>query len=52
MLDRIISFANIANDECDYGQALKLGLDLYSHAEVFDNDAMALLAPTYRLLQR
>ena len=52
MLDRIISFANIANDECDYGQALKLGLDLYSHADVFDNDALALLAPTYRLLQR
>ena len=46
-LDRLITFANIANDECDYGQALKLGLDMFTMVEL-DGDTQNLLAPTYR----
>ena len=46
-LDRLITFANIANDECDYGQALKLGLDMFTMVEL-DGDTMNLLVPTYR----
>eukprot|EP00041_Stephanoeca_diplocostata_P025779 m.682800 g.682800 ORF g.682800 m.682800 type:complete len:252 (-) comp22823_c0_seq13:1651-2406(-) len=51
-LDELITYANIANDEGDPGQPLKLGLDLFSFAIEFDNDACNLLAPTYRLLGR
>lgn len=50
-LDRLITFANIANDECDPGQALKLGLDLFTVVEL-DSDTANLLTPTYKLLNR
>lgn len=51
-LDELISFANISNDEGDFGQALELGLDLFSHAAEFKRDACQLLVPTYKLLGR
>lgn len=51
-LDELINYANISNDEADFGQALELGLDLFSHAVEFKSDACQLLAPTYRLLNR
>jgi hypothetical protein len=50
-LDRLITFGNIANDECDPGQALKLGLDLFTMVEL-DSDTANLLSPTYTLLGR
>ena len=33
-LDRLLTYANIANDEMDPGQPLKLGLDLFQFASV------------------
>ena len=51
-LDTLIQFANIANDEMDFGHALELGLDLFNFDTIFRNDAANLLIPPYNLLNR
>lgn len=49
----IVTLVNFANDECDYGMGLELGLDLF----LFGNErlhptALFLLQTAYTLLQR
>jgi hypothetical protein len=52
-LQPIITAANIANDECDFGTSLELGLDLFCFGgEVFHRTALNLLKTAYNLLQR
>lgn len=52
-LDLVLNFANIANDECDFGAGLELGINLFcSGHEEFHPAALGLLRSTYALLQR
>jgi hypothetical protein len=52
-LQPVVTAANIANDECDFGTSLELGLDLFSFGgEVFHRTALNLLKTAYNLLQR
>lgn len=52
-LQPIVTAANIANDECDFGTSLELGLDLFCFGgEVFHCTALNLLRTAYSLLQR
>ena len=51
-LQEIITFVQFANDECDYGMGLELGLDLFSHGEHFHRVVSHLLMVAYDLLQR
>lgn len=51
-LDNLIQFANIANDEMDFGHGLELGLNLFNFDTLFRRDAANLLIPTYNLLNR
>ncbi|GFG29500.1 hypothetical protein Cfor_08468 [Coptotermes formosanus] len=52
-LQPIVTAANIANDECDFGTSLELGLDLFCFGgEVFHRTALHLLKTAYDLLQR
>ncbi|RZF46958.1 hypothetical protein LSTR_LSTR011226 [Laodelphax striatellus] len=52
-LQPVITFANIANDECDFGTSLELGLDLFSFGSPFLHDSAKILASTaYNLLGR
>jgi hypothetical protein len=52
-LHPIVTAANIANDECDFGTSLELGLDLFSFGgEVFHRTVLNLLKTAYNLLQR
>lgn len=52
-LQPIVTAANIANDECDFGTSLELGLDLFSFGgKVFHRTALNLLKTAYSLLQR
>lgn len=52
-LQPIVTAANIANDECDFGTSLELGLDLFCFGgEVFHRTALHLLKTAYNLLQR
>ncbi|KAG8229781.1 hypothetical protein J437_LFUL005862 [Ladona fulva] len=52
-LQPIITAANIANDECDFGASLELGLDLFSFGgEVFHTSILRLLPTSYKLLHR
>jgi hypothetical protein len=34
-LDELVTWCNIANDECDFGMSLQLGLDLFCHDPMF-----------------
>ncbi|XP_054264525.1 histone PARylation factor 1-like isoform X2 [Macrosteles quadrilineatus] len=52
-LQPVMTFANIANDECDFGTCLELGLDLFSYGnELLHRSILQLLPTTYNLLQR
>jgi hypothetical protein len=52
-LQPVVTAANIANDECDFGTSLELGLDLFCFGgEVFHRTALNLLKTAYNLLQR
>ena len=44
--------ANIANDECDFGASLQLGLDMLNHAGRFARQAASVLVNAYTLLDR
>ena len=51
-LQEIITFVQFANDECDYGMGLELGMDLFCHGEHFHSVVLNLLPLAYDLLQR
>ena len=50
-LQDIITRIQFANDECDYGMGLELGLDLFSFGhEMFHKKSSMLLSLAYELL--
>ena len=52
-LQQVITAANIANDECDFGTSVELGLDLFAFGgPEFDQYALQLLITGYSLLGR
>uniref|UniRef100_A0A1B6M6S4 PBZ-type domain-containing protein n=1 Tax=Graphocephala atropunctata TaxID=36148 RepID=A0A1B6M6S4_9HEMI len=52
-LQPVITFANIANDECDFGTSLELGLDLFTYGSpLLHRSARQLLTTAYNLLGR
>ena len=52
-LHQIINNTNMANDECDFGMGLELGLDLfYTGDQFFHKDIEFLLSNAYTLLGR
>lgn len=52
-LQEIMTLVQFANDECDYGMGLELGLDLFCFgSERFHNTILQLLPLGYRLLGR
>ncbi len=51
-LDELVNWATIANDECDFGASLQLGLDLFNHDASFAGLAARTLATAYSLLDR
>jgi hypothetical protein len=51
-LDALIGWANIANDESDFGASLQLGHDLFNHHTDFAPVAARTLATAYTLLDR
>ncbi|KAJ4446654.1 hypothetical protein ANN_13351 [Periplaneta americana] len=52
-LQPIVTGANIATDECDFGTSLELGIDLFCFGgEVFHRTALNLLQTGYSLLHR
>lgn len=51
-LQEMITFVQFANDECDYGMGLELGLDLFYHGDYFHKQATSLLTLAYQLLGR
>jgi len=51
-LDELINWANIANDESDFGASLQLGRDLLNHDAAFATQAKQMLVTAYTLLGR
>ncbi len=52
-LMEILMLVQFANDECDYGEGIELGLDLFSYGgEVFHSTIKNLLSLGYQLLGR
>ena len=52
-LQEIMTLVQFANDECDYGMGLELGLDLFCFgSERFHNAILQLMPLAYRLLSR
>ena len=52
-LQEIMTLVQFANDECDYGMGLELGLDLFCFgSERFHNAILQLMPLAYRLLGR
>ena len=52
-LQEIITFVQFANDECDYGEGLELGLDLFANGSPLFHSALRnLLTVAYSLLDR
>lgn len=52
-LQDIITNVQFANDECDYGMGLELGIDLFCFGDsIFHNDVLFLLPVAYELLRR
>ncbi|KAK6960496.1 UPF0609 protein [Biomphalaria glabrata] len=52
-LQEIITYVQFANDECDYGEGLELGLDLFSYGSTLLHPQIASLLPlAYQLLNR
>ena len=48
----MITFVQFANDECDYGMGLELGIDLFCHGDQFHDHVLRLLPLAYDLLGR
>ncbi|GFN76616.1 upf0609 protein c4orf27 [Plakobranchus ocellatus] len=52
-LQEIITFIQFANDECDYGEGLELGLCLFSYGSKEFHPQISILLPlAYQLLNR
>lgn len=52
-IQELITLVQFANDECDYGEGLELGLDLFCYgSEVFHPMIECLLPLAYQLLGR
>ena len=51
-LEEALSFIQFANDECDYGMGLELGIDLFCHSDHFHELVTNLLPLAYELLNR
>ena len=52
-LQEIVTFVQFANDECDYGMGLELGMDLFCHGHsTYHRIVEHLLPLAYNLLQR
>lgn len=52
-LQPVLTYANIANDECDFGTGLELGLDLFCFGhEIFHKAILQILTTSYNLLGR
>lgn len=52
-LTDIVTLIQFANDECDYGEGLELGLDLFSFGnEIFHKTILQLMGLAYNLLGR
>ena len=51
-LQEIITCVQFANDECDYGMGLELGIDLFCHSDQFHDSVSHLLPLAYELLGR
>ncbi|XP_065898955.1 histone PARylation factor 1-like [Dysidea avara] len=51
-LEEMLSFVQFANDECDYGMGLELGIDLFCHSDQFHKIIVNLLPLAYELLNR
>lgn len=52
-LQPVITFANIANDECDFGTSLELGLNLFTYGSpLLHRTVGQLLSTAYNLLGR
>ena len=51
-VEELITLVQFANDECDYGMGLELGLDLFCHSDNFHPSVVHLLPLAYDLLQR
>ena len=52
-LQELITFVQFANDECDYGMGLELGIDLFCYgAPTFHRKILHLLSLAYDLLDR
>ncbi|XP_041358264.1 histone PARylation factor 1-like isoform X2 [Gigantopelta aegis] len=52
-LQELITFIQFANDECDYGEGLELGLDLFTYGgKTFHSTILHLLPMAYELLHR
>lgn len=52
-LQEIMTYVQFANDECDYGEGLELGIDLFTNgAPIFHKAIKTLLSMAYQLLDR
>ena len=52
-LQELITLIQFANDECDYGEGLELGMDLFTYGEkTFHSTILNLLPLAYDLLRR
>lgn len=52
-LHDLVTLVQFANDECDYGMGLELGIDLFSYGnEIFKGTVLQLLPLAYSLLGR
>lgn len=52
-LQPVITYANIAVDECDFGTGLEIGIDLFcSGLKILEQNALNSLVSTYTLLKR
>lgn len=52
-IQEVVTYVQFANDECDYGMGLELGMDLFSHGDPFLHSVIGHLLPVaYDLLQR
>lgn len=51
-LEAALSFIQFANDECDYGMGLEMGIDLFCHSNHFHELVNNLLPLAYELLNR
>ena len=52
-LQEMMTYIQFANDECDYGMGLELGIDLFCYgSSEFDSEILRILPLAYDLLER